>query len=168
MSAALARTVPDPANPAFTTFLLTLGVLLWMSSAGNGSVFPVNGDANDRGVRAATTLLNVSATNCRIGTEIAGQTTCYVIPFLLPAIPAGEVITGASLAVYSEFQSNLNGQANMDVRAVRIASTPTVQAADSTGGTLIADNAYVLNSSIPVAQQLTISTEGMVTYLRGL
>jgi hypothetical protein len=145
-----------------------LGLFFCTSLPLQASVFTVNGDTNNRGIRAGTTLRTLTSGNCRIGTETAGQTTCYVIPFLLPALPAGEVITGASLSLYSESQTNLNGQANMDLRGVRTAATATVQLTDSSDGTLIADNAYALNSSIPVAQTLTLSTAEMVAYLRGL
>lgn len=148
--------------------MVVMGLFLCAGGPLRASVLTVGGDTNDRGIRNGDTLLNASSTNCRIGTETAGQTTCYVVPFLLPAIPAGEVITEASLSLYSETQNYLNGQANMDVRGVRTATTSAVQLTDSTNGTLIADNAYVLNSSIPVAQTLTISTAGMVAYLRGV
>lgn len=147
---------------------LVSGLMLLAASPLLGSVLTVTGDTNDRGIRNAATLLNVSAANCRIGTETAGQTTCYVVPFLLPAIPEGEVITGVALSLYSESQANLNGQANMDVRGVRTSASSAVQLTDSSAGTLVADNAYVLNSSIPVAQTLALSTAEMVTYLRGI
>ncbi len=141
--------------------------VLCFAASAQATEFSITASIQDRAWRAGVGR-TVSTTNARIGTETAGQTTVLVIPFLLPSIPAGEVITEASLALYSESQTNLNGQANMDVRGVRTNAAATTLATDITAGTLIADNAYALSSTIPVAQVLTISTENFAAYLRGV
>lgn len=148
--------------------LAGVGLLLLWTAPLRSAVLTVTGETNDRAWRNVTTGINVTSTTARIGTETVGQTTCFVIPFLLPEIPAGEVITGVSLGIFNEAQNFLNGQANLDVRGVRTASTSVTQSSDSTDGTLIADNAYVMNSSIPVQQTLTFSTTAMVSYLKGI
>lgn len=131
-----------------------------------GGVQTVISDVNDRGVRGFSTNLNVGASNCRIGSETAGQITVFVLPFLLPELPAGESVTNAVLNLYSEANANPNGQARVDIRGVRTADTAVVQSSDSTNGTLLVDGAYVLDSSLPVNQMLSFSSDALAAWVR--
>ncbi len=133
-----------------------------------GETFAIRSDPNDRAWRSTEVGINAGQTTARIGTETAGQTTCFVVPFQLPELPPGEVITEAGLRLFSEAQANLNGQARVDVRGVRVASSAVTQSADITGGSLVVNDAYVLNAGIPVQQFLTFGSDDLVNYLRGI
>jgi len=150
--------------------LLVSGVMLCAVGPLVASVLMVGGDANDQAWRSTGASVYVAQKTARIGTETAGQTTGYVIPFLLPEIPAGEVVTDVVLTIYSEAQSNLklSEPANLDVRGVRAAATSITQATDLANGTLVADNAYAINSSIPVAQTLAIDTDKLRDWIIGI
>ncbi len=146
-----------------TVLLLLLGLVSL-----EGATFAIRSDTSDRAWRSTGVGIYVGQATARIGTETAGQTTCFVIPFQLPELPSGEEITEAGLQLFSESQSNLNGQARMDVRAVRVSSSAGTQASDITAGLQVVNDAYVLNAAIPVQQNLTFSSPDLVNYLRGI
>lgn len=88
----------------------------------------------------------------RVGdaTGTPGDPYVYVIPFQLPALTGGSIGT-VSLNAYIE--STASFSANMtyiDVVAVRVSDSPTVQTNDAfmTGGTVIGDNVQLANKTV--------------------
>lgn len=143
--------------------------MLWLTFLAGplaAAVFDVPAHVDDRAWRSSGTGVFAGQVTARIGTETAGQTTSFVIPFELPALPAGERVTSATLTVFSESQANLNGQANLDLRGGRVSSSASTEAADASGSPVLVDNAYTLNAAIPVQQSLTFSGDELVALLR--
>jgi len=149
--------------------ILWMLISVWlMSGWTEGSVYTVNAEIEDQGWRSDGSSVWMGQLSNRIGTETAGQTTGFILPFKLPALPAGTRPTHVVLNLFNEAQLYLNGQANLDVYGVRSGNVPTTQFSDLTSGALIVDDAYVLDSAIPVNQMLTFNSSNMTAYVQNV
>lgn len=108
-------------------FLAAVAAPMLLASAANAAVITVSADLSDyEALSSGATSTGVSG-NLRIGTRTVGTTPTIattVLPFALPAIPAGEEIVSATLTVTTIAQTSNLPTANTDLYGLPLDPAP--------------------------------------------
>ncbi|MGB8355494.1 MAG: hypothetical protein WCD79_16470 [Chthoniobacteraceae bacterium] len=115
-------------KPTFA--LAAVFTLLFASPAVHAGSGSLNPDASDSCLKSDGTLIDPASYQSRVGEYFAPGGAAYVIPFLLPTLPAGEGFTTANLRMQLLSITNEGNLAKADLYGIGVRAAATVLPAD--------------------------------------
>ncbi len=142
--------------------LLLLSLLLTYSLVNFGqTIYNIEGHTDDITYYEDGTLWGwVGQSTSRIGMQ-GGKNTANIIPFQIPVIPPGKIVTAASLSINLISVGN-SPIGNMDIFGLDSRASSAVNSTYYSGGIKVYDNAMTSSTSLGV---VTVSGPDLIDYL---